>query len=301
VIESTPYIMEMGDVLGKPVKHWPIYVFSPLRLTGESLDAALMFEDRFEQVEVGSMPAVGATTPIRPLEALAVAAADVVGSALILSQCIKPSLSWGISIFPFDPRGMAMSLGSPEHILFSMAATEVDAFLHGDQWHPAGGDAQTLAKRPGPQAAAEKASGMATGALLGARYFGGAGALSLDEVFSSIQLAIDLEIKNHVERLVNGLDTRMQLENLTERVAAGLSRGFMSSEETLNEYRHLYWLPDLFERRFLASWQAAGEPDILEIARAVVDKAVSGYTYRPPDDVLRDIAKVYARAERELA
>jgi len=300
-LESMPYVMEMAEVLGRPMRGLPVYVFSPLKLAGESLTAVMQMESRLEDVWVSSMPAAGCSAPVRPAEGFALAAAEVVGSALILRECIQPRVHWGVSLHPFDLRGMAMSFGSPEGLLFQLASCEVDAHLHGQPWWPAVGNILTLAKEPGPQAGAEKASIMTLGALLGARDFGSAGALSLDEVFSSIQLLADLEIRDHVQRLAQGLDTACDRQACLDDVRAGAERGFIGLERTLEHYRELYWHPRLFERRFLGSWQAACCPAFSRQAQQMARELVARHDYELAPELRAELARIYWRAETELA
>jgi len=296
-----PYIMEMAEVLGRPIRSLPVYVFSPLKLAGESLTAVMEYESRLDSVGVSSMPAAGSTAPVRPAEAFALAAAEVIGSALILRECMKPAVHWSIGAHPFDLRGMAMTFGSPEALLFEMASCEVDAYFHGRPWQPAVGNIHTLAKLPGAQAAAEKATAMTLGALWGATEFHCAGVLSLDDIFSSVQLLADLEVKDHVQRLVQGLDTGCDADVFVTDVRAGLAHGFMGLDRTLDRYRDLYWHPQLFERRFLGPWRGASSPTFNQLAREMCRELVAGYDYEPPTDVKREIEHIWARAEQELA
>jgi trimethylamine--corrinoid protein Co-methyltransferase len=269
-------------------------------LAGESLTAVIAYESRLDSIGVSSMPGAGSTAPVRPAEALALAAAEVIGSALILQECVKPELHWSIGAHPFDLRGMGMSFGSPEALLFEMASCEVNAYLHGRPWWPAAGNIHTLAKLPGPQAAAEKTSIMTLGALWGATEFYCGGVLSLDEVFSPLQLLVDLEIKDHVQRLVRGLDTTCDTDAALADVQAGVAQGFIGLDSTLDRYRDLYWHPRLFERRFLGPWQSASSPTFSRLAGEMCRELVAGYDYEPPTDVRREIDRIYRRAEQEL-
>jgi trimethylamine:corrinoid methyltransferase-like protein len=300
-LDSLPYVMEMAEVLGRPMRGLPVYVFSPLKLAGESLTAVMAYESRLDSIGVTSMPAAGSTAPVRPAEALALAAAEVIGSALILRECMKPAVHWSIGAHPFDLRGMGMSFGSPEAMLFEMASCEVNAYLHGRPWWPAAGNIHTCAKLPGPQAAAEKASIMTLGAMWGAREFYCVGVLSLDEVFSPVQLLVDLEIKDHVERLTRGLDTTCDADAALADVQAGVAQGFMGLDRTLDRYRDLYWHPRLFERRFLGPWRSASSPTFNQLAGEMCRQLLAAYEYEPPTDVRREISRIYRRAERELA
>ena len=299
--ESLVYAMEMAEVMGRPVRHLPVYVFTPLTLSGESLRAVLQFAPRLEHISVGSMPAAGSTAPVRPAEAFALATAEIVGSALLLRECLQLPVSWSVSVFPCDLRAMGMSFGSPESLLYHLASAEVDAYLHGEAWWPAVGNMHTLAKAPDAQAAAEKSSLLTLGALWGARDFSGAGALSLDEVFSEVQLLLDLEMVDHVARLARGLDMQADPEACLADVKEALGSSFAGLERTQEIYRDLYWHPRLFARRFLGSWQAAGSPGVNREAAAMARQLAAGYEYRPPEAVAAEVARIYQTAERELA
>lgn len=298
--EPFPFLLEMCEIAGKPLRQMVLFVLSPLRLAGDWLDALLAYDGRMQSVQVVSMPAVGASVPIRPLEGLAVAAAEVVGSVILLRECLQMKITWGVSTFPFDARGLNMSYGSPESILLPMAANEVTAHLRGEAPHYFLGDIHCLAKEPGPQAAAEKMSSFLTGAMLGNRYFFGAGTLSLDEVFSPVQMMLDLELRDHVQRLLGGLDAAMDLDGLEGMLRPNLEQGFLASNETLLEHGRHYWYPRFFERRSLGSWQAAGSPGFLQAAREAALRVAQGYAYEPPEDQARAIRAVYARAQKHF-
>jgi len=294
------YVMEMAACVGRPIKVLPVYVVSPLCLGGLTLDAVLAFRDRITTAWVVSMPSLGATAPIGVGDAYAVSTAEIVGSAIILKEITDLEIGWEVQMFPFDLRRTSIVFGSPENFLLQLATAEVNAFLHGTRWTPAAANIHTMAKVPGPQAAAEKASLMTTGALLGARHFVHAGTLSLDEVFSPEQLVIDCEIRDHVAHLVGGLDGDCDPDGCAADVAEGIERGFMGLDSTVAGYRSACWYPRLFERGLLGSWREAGSPDIRPAARERVRAALARHDFALPADVQREIDRIYARAKTEL-
>jgi trimethylamine:corrinoid methyltransferase-like protein len=50
-------------------------------------------------------------------------------------------------------------------------------------------------------------------------------------------------------------------------VQEGVRHSFMGIESTLDNYRRLYWYPQLFDRRSLGEWLRAGSPLLLDRAR----------------------------------
>ena len=299
--ETMPYIMEMAEVLGRPVQSLPVYVFSPLTLGGESLTCVLTFKDRLSSVHVSDMASVGCALPINVGDALAVCIAEVIGSAILLRAILDVPIHWSIRACPIDMHSMAMVLGSPEDCLLQLGLAEVNAYFHGTRWSPAAISVHTNAKLPGPQACSEKASLMTAGALLGARSFGAIGALSLDEVFSPEQLLYDLEIKEHVQRLVAGIDDECDPERCLRDVIEGLEqKSFVGLESTLAGYREFYWHPKLFERQFLGAWEKEGARTIRERTRTRVKELLNQYDYELASDLQRELDKLLDRAKAEL-
>jgi len=299
-VRSYGYVMDMAEALGRPIRALPVYSFSPLTMGGESLDAVLAFESRIDLAVVLAMPAMGASAPIAAGDAYAMTAAEVIGGAMVLAEATQLEVGWEISMYPSDMREMAMVFGSPENMLLQMASAEVDAFLHGAPFSPGVENIHTMAKEPGPQAAAEKASIMTAGALLGSRHFSHAGTLSLDEVFSDEQLAIDCEIRDHVQRIVGGIDLDTDPATCVDRVLPGLESGYAGADETAAKYRETFWRPALFERRQLGPWLRDGKPELRERARKMVRDALDDYDYELDPTLRRELDAIYARAEREL-
>ncbi len=300
-VESLPYVMDMAEVLGRPVRSLPVYVVSPLTIGAESLASVLSVLDRLERIHTSNMSSVGATAPVRIADALALGVAEVMGSAIVLQAVTELPVSWSVAAMAFDLRGMAMSFGGPEDTLFRLACEELNAFCQGREPGPPQGAIRSQAKLPGSQAAAEKMAGMISGALMGARDFGGAGTISLDEVFSAEQLVIDCELRDYAERLVAGIDGDCDVEAALMEVTAGLDRGFLALDTTLSRYREEYWLPRTLERRSLAGWLAAGAPDMRDRAKEMAWERVAKHDYELPSDLLREVNAIYARAERDLA
>jgi len=299
---AIPFVMEMGAILGHPVKGLPVYMFSPLCLEGESFRIALKYRDRLESVSVGGMPAPGQSAPVRVGDAFAMAAAEAIGGGLMVRELTKLPVHWYVNIFPADLKAMAMAFGSPENYLFHLYGAEVNAYLRGYRWGQSAYNLHTNAKLPGPQACAERASLMTMGALLGSRYFEGGGTLSLDEVHSPEQLLYDLEILDHARRIVAPTDTDCDPARAAADVAEGVAdHGFMALESTREFHRSLYWYPRLFDRDFLTGWRARGEKTIRDAARAQLRELAAKHSFHLPAGEQKAIDAVWARAKAEAA
>lgn len=298
---TVPYVMDMAEALGRPIRSLPVYVASPLTIGAESLECVMRLRGRLDYVWTSNMSSAGGSAPIRLADALALAVGEVMGSAIVLRAVTDLPVGWSVRVCAFDLRGMAMSFGGPEDLLFHWACDELNAFCHGRQPGRPGGQMRTQAKLPGPQASAEKMAGIAAGALIGSRSFDGAGTLSLDEVFSAEQLVVDCELRDHVQRLIAGVETDCDPQACAAEVAAGVDGGFMTLDSTLSRYRDIYWLPKFFERRSLAGWLGAGSPDMRARAKQRVRDLVRQHQYELDPPLQREIDRIYRAAARELA
>ncbi len=301
--ESIPYVMEMAEALGHPMDSLPVYVFSPMRLAGESLQAAMRFRDRVRSIHVGAMSAPGGTAPILPFGALAMSAAEVLGAAVVLQTLTGLPVDFGIGLHAFDLRFGSMIFGSPEAYLFGQLNAEINEFYK--PWRRrqrglASAGIHTRANFPGAQAAAEKAGLITAGALIGARWFDGAGILSVDEVFSAEQLLVDCEIKDQVQRLIGGLEMGEESYDWVAEVREGLERSFMAVDSTLDHYRTTYWHPELFDRGFLAEQGFAGRRALADRAREMVRGYIARHDYELDQVRRTEVERIYERARLEL-
>ena len=303
---SIPYVFEMAQVMGHPMRSLPVYVFSPLRLAGESLAVVLRYRERIEHVHVSGMPSVGGTAPILPFGALALAAAEAIGGFITLSVVTGLTVDFGVGLHAFDLRHGTMVFGSPEAYLFGQLGAEINEFYESGRprrrrrGHAAAG-IHVRANFPGAQAAAEKASLMTAGALIGARWFDGAGILSVDEVFSAEQLLVDCEIKDQVQRLIAGLDMGDGGYDWVEEVRRGVEHSsFVALDSTLDHYRETYWHPQLFDRGFLAAQGSDGRLKLAERARAMVNQYIARHEYELDAPRRQEIERIWQQAVKEL-
>ncbi len=291
------YILDMAEVMGRPIRALPVYTHTPLRLGGQSLATLTANLGRVDRIRVSNMPAAGANAPIRPLAAFAVSAAELMGAMVALKVLTGKPVSFYVQVFPFDVHSTIMVFGTPEDVLFQMASVDLNRF-YGEDASLDGGDLATMAPLPGLQAAADKAGVMFPGAVLGARQFGCAGTLVLGEVFSPEQLLFDLELRDWVERLLAGIDTTEPGDDLLAEVRAGLDQGFLGHDSTRELYGRLYWYPRLFARGSLEAWRQAGSPSFHERAAAEVHARLAGHSYQL-DEVRRQELLRIEQAARE--
>lgn len=298
--ETVNYLLDMAEVMGQPVHSLPVYVPSPLRLGGESLDVVLACVDRLSHIWVSSMPSTGATAPLHPFGALALATAELMGGLVAVRVLTGKPVAFRVGIFPFDLRAGAMVFGSPENLLFQMLCQDFNRF-YGWPWDPAPGNIHVMSKLPDAQSAADKAAIMALGAFLGARRFGCAGTLSLDDVFSPQQLLVDCEIRDWVQRAIQGVWLGEEaLDDWLAEIQAGLQRGFMGLDSTLDHYKRHVWYPQRFERRAIGPWLAEGQPHLSDRLRDEVRRRIATHDFELDTDKRRQIERIYQAARRAV-
>lgn len=290
------YLLEMADVMERPIHSLPVYIPSPLRLGGESLDVVLACVDRLSHIPVSSMPSAGATAPLHPFGALVLAAAEVMGGMVAVRILTDKPTSFGVEILPFDLRAGAMVFGSPENLLFQMLCRDVNRF-YGWEWDPAPNNIYVMSKLPDAQAAADKATIMALGAFLGARHFGAAGTLSLDDIFSPEQLLLDCEIRDWVQRATQGVWMAEEaVDDWLAEIRAGVQGSFIALDSTLDHYRRHVWYPKRFERRAIGAWLADGQPRLSDRLKQEVRRRIAAHDFELEAQKRRAIEHIYAAA-----
>ena len=294
------YVLDMAEVMGRPIQGLPVYLPSPLRLGGESLDVVLACLDRLSRVWVSSMPSAGATAPLQPFGALALAAAELMGGAVAVHLVTGKPAFFSVGIFPFDLRAGAMVFGSPENMLFQMLCSDYNRF-YGWPWEPSFGNIHVMSKMPDVQSGADKAAIMALGAFLGARHFGSAGTLSLDDIFSPVQLLADCEIRDWVQRAVQGvwLDEEA-VDDWAAEVQSGIRQGFMMLDSTLDHYKRHVWYPRHWERRGGGPWLAEGQPRLADRLREEVRRRIAAHEFELDADRRREIERIYQAAREAV-
>lgn len=299
-LEGLEYIYRMHQALGQPFD-LPLFIVSPLQIDGDSLEAVLHFLGRAQSLSASSMPIRGVSAPIHLVGGFVQSLAESLAGLVILKE-IAPGapVSFGLDSFAFDMRETSISYGSPEMNLADMLKREIAAYY--GMGHASTRSIRSMAKRPGVQAVAEKAASAMAGALAGSRHFFGGGQLAVDEVFSLEQLAIDREITDYAQHLVQGCDVgpdELSIEIIRQAVAAG--GDFLGHPSTAASHRRAFWSPRLFEHSMVKAWQERGEPEARAAARARVRQRLAAYRGGLPAGKDAELTALYQEAWRKLA
>ena len=252
--------------------------------------------DRLEHISVSSMPSTGTSAPLHPFGALALAAAEVIGGMIAVKILTGKPVTCSVNIFPSDLREGSMVFGSPENMLFQMLGADFNRF-YGWNWGLGPDNIHVMAKVPDCQSAAEKAAIMTTGAFLGARHFSCAGTLSLDEIFSPEQLLVDCEIRDWVQRGLQGIWLGEEaVDDWLEEIRQGINGGFMRLDSTLDHYRAQAWYPERFLRGAIGPWMSQDQPRLSQKLRHEVRRRIAAHRYELAPDKRQAVDEIYQSA-----
>lgn len=295
-IIAAKYMFDMADVMEYQISRLTVYVSTPLMLGGESLDMVLQLKDLVPVIKITSMPAFGATTPLSIPTAFSLAFAEVLGSAVLVNSLTDCFCDLLVQMHPFDPRALNIVFGSPEHLIFEWISGEFNAKIKGKGYFVSRTNLHTHAKTPGTQSCAEKASLAMAGAIYGAAVFTGAGALSLDEIFSPAQLVLDLEILCHIHRSICGLKKEKMPENISDVIAQGLDSSYLGTDLTLDNINEFLWYPKLFERKSLESSKSMSAGEITRAEELVDSISNSDDTFILDESKSNALDRIWSKA-----
>lgn len=155
------------------------------------------------------------------------------------------------------------------------------------------------------QAALEKTAHGMLGALQGARTFGYAGVLCVDDLFSGTQFIIDLEIVDYLRETLEAFHPHpdiLNMEGLFEEcreVALGLDT-FLSHPHTVQRFRNILPSPNRIVREKLRAFMAHRKLLKDRAREEALERIRTFAPYDLPEDKQKELDKIYARAERDL-
>ena len=295
--EALPYLFELAEVMGHPLRSTNIFTVSPLRLSGYEFDIAVSYRDHWQTFSVTTYPAAGVSAPIDFRAAWVLSIAEALGGAVTMHVISggKP-VTFSAGMFPFDLRTLTIVGGMPECIWMYWARAQIDRF-----YNPRAGYSMMLgtqAKRPGLQAGLEKGMAGAFGAMTGCDDLHYVGVLSFDDIFSPEQMVADIELCDALDHLKRGIP-RQDPEDWLDIIKEGLGGGYLKADTTLDHYREAYWQPRLLDRLSWHTFKYAGGKTARERCREEVLAKLNSYTYRPPAEIEK-VRQIFSTAWHHL-
>ncbi|MCE5240439.1 trimethylamine methyltransferase family protein [bacterium] len=209
---------------------------------------------------------------------------------------------------PTDLRHVCWAFGSPRRHVFSHVNSWLAPALCGlepEEYVVAGVLLETASAATDEQAALEKMASGLLGALQGARHFGYAGVLCVDDLFSPTQFVIDVEMVAYLRELIEAFDPPpdlLALDGLYDEcreVGLGLDT-FLSHPHTARRCRNVMPSSDRLVREKLRSC-LAHHRTLKDRARDEALERIAACPEFVLDEARREgLARIYAEAEKAL-
>ena len=114
------------------------------------------------------------------------------------------------------------------------------------------------------------------------------------------QLIIDSEIVKFVSHFIKGFEFSPEKDFLNI-IEEGVKEGtFLSHQTILENYKDVYWFPELFEHESLGQWKEKGGKSIRKRAREIAKKKIAEHEFHLSKDMQKELDKIYKKAEEEL-
>ncbi|GAB4544623.1 MAG: trimethylamine methyltransferase MttB [Anaerolineae bacterium] len=269
---------------------------SPLRHTQVVLRKVLMMADHGLPFVYAPGPLDGATAPVTPAGALAMANAEVL-SGLVIAQLRRKGTPfvWGSGSGPLDMRTMAAIYAAPEFMWHCMGMAELaHYYYHLPVWGFAG---CSDSKLPDMQAGIESALWILWTALSGANLVHDVGYIESGLTCSYEMIVINDEIIGFVRHLLRGMQLTAETLALDVVDQVGPGGSYLGVSHTLRHFREV-WAPRLFDRRTYQAWADAGQPTLLKTAREIARQVTASPPASPlPPEVSETLHQIVAEAD----
>jgi trimethylamine--corrinoid protein Co-methyltransferase len=302
-----PYLLEMYAVKAEAenstlpeVFRGQAFMISPLRIPAHEAEQILFFHNHGLRVSLTNMITAGGTGPVTLAGCIALNLAERIALG-ILNRVLYGDLTWALggSITPLDMRTMIQPYGRPEMLLTNLANIQLARHYGVRAWPHSG---LTDAKAPSHEAGVQKLM-----TALPCILAGGAniepGLLSIDEVFSPVQMILDAELVSALRRALRGFEVTDDTLAVDLIEAVGPGGFFTDRVHTARHFRESQWQPEIWSRDMLQHW-------LLDQSGIDVDRARDRWHAvmsqpDPPPGILPDtearLRDIVARARSRLA
>jgi trimethylamine:corrinoid methyltransferase-like protein len=313
---QTPFLYEMHRVMDQP---FVVNVNIPhcMTVSPHDLDVFMrwypVWKEHREQVawyNISDYSMVGINRPLSATGSVAAYLAQSFG-AHVLFQLFDPEILMAprlLAGMPVDLRTMGWAWGSPRLHLYQFLndrALPALCGLHPDEYRASQAFMCTSSCAVDARSGMEKMASSLTAALQGARTFGGAGNLAVDDLFSGVQLLLDVEIFEYIRELAGSFSPQSDLMDtaglydLIREVAEGEAE-FYAHPDTAGKVRHLMPVSKRRPAEKLRSWMLHHH-NLKDRLREEALERIAGEPAFALDPAKRqELTRIYAAAEREL-
>ncbi len=305
--ELCPYLLELYQVLaderGAPlaeVFRGTVYLVPPLKLGRHEAYQIAYFWERGLRVHIGDMYAMGASAPATLAGAVTLNLAEQL-ALRILDWALfgEKRLHLGASISVMDVRSTIYPYGRPEMAIANLMTAQL-ARYYGASFNGHAGLSD--AKLPSVEAGAQKALTAIPTLLAGGDLWLDAGLLSIDEVFSPVQMILDNEFLSALKRFVHEFEISEEAIGLETIIEAGPGGHFLDKRHTVDHFRDEHWQPAIWSRQMVRPWMEEGRRLDVDKAREMALDLQKRRLESPgmSEALERDVLHVIERARQAL-
>lgn len=259
------------------------------------------FWKRGMRVEIGSMAGMGANAPVTFAGAAALNLAEQLALGMLKRNLFGDrTISIRSAVAMMDMKTMIYPYGRPEmammNVIFAQLARHYKASFSGHA-------GLTDAKTPSVEAGVQKALTAIPTLLAGGSVGIDAGLLSIDEVFSPVQMVLDNEFIGALKHFTKDFafdEEAMGLETILE---CGPGGNYMDRMHTAMNFRGNAWEAGIWSRTMFNTWWTEGKPSDCDKARDMI-RNVQASDYRTVDYLEpafdKDLLAIIDSAKRAL-
>jgi trimethylamine--corrinoid protein Co-methyltransferase len=299
-----PYILEMcqimADAKGKRLADYfagTVYLQTPLKLGRTEAEQFVFFADKGLRVGISHMMSSGGTGPATLAGAITVWLAETLLIHFIQRAFFGTrNLHFGCSISVLDMKRGMYPYGRPERPLANVIMAQL-ARHYGASFTGHGGHSD--AKVPSCEAGAQKALTCIPILMACGRCNVSAGLLSVDEVFSPIQMILDNEFVGALKRFARGCEISDEACAVDVIKQVGPGGNFLDTDHTASLYRKEHWQPTLWSREMLTPWLEGDRKTDIERALDIYHhiKVAPDPPSQVSDETEKALLKVIERAK----
>lgn len=294
------FLIEIGKVVRggwEEYKKNPCFItaketISPLILSQEAGEVLLALAEKGLPCTIIPMPLTGATSPVTLASNIIVANAEILGTMTAIKLAYPEApVAGGVITGIMDMSTGNASFAAPEAILQDIGIAELYEKFYGLDLGI--GTGYIDAKFPGAQASAEKELKFIVSALTG-RVNYPVGLLDGGKTFSAEQALIDIEITKYIHQFLGGINVSQETLMVDLIRQVGIGGHFLGEKHTLENFRKVFWFPDIFER-------GSAKKDILEKVHQRIKEILRDFQpYQIEKEKSQEIDKIVKSAENKL-
>jgi trimethylamine:corrinoid methyltransferase-like protein len=315
-IDQTPFLYDMHQVMAKPF-YVTLTVAQAMLLDEKDMDIFLHFYPQWKaggniRFQILDYPMLGITKPITVTGCVTMYVAEMF-SVYTLFNAFDPALELPVTIQTgviTDLRNACWAWGHPRFHVFKYLDALIQRRLArvdmGRYVNP-GGILETSSSAIDQQCGIEKMATGLTMALQGARQFEQLGSMCVDDIFSGVQLVIDVEIVKFIRELVEAFEPHLDIISMDDETYDTLKEvclhkdSFLSCYDTATKFKNIVSSSDLIVREKLRSWMEHHQC-LKDRARKEAIERIETFErkFHLGDDKQKALDEIYERAEKAL-